>query len=275
MYFLENLWFAVLNFKKMFLFSVSECDRKLTGRIGQSITLPCKYDINTNGPTKVCWGRGRVPISGCSDKLLATDGHKVKEETQTSSRYQLLGRLDEGDVSLTIVNVTEEDAGMYGCRVKISGLFNDEKHNIQLTVKPVSDCDDDGIVAHVGQDVTLRCGYNISTHGKIPVCWGRDAQYILGCRNELLATDGFKVKEERRASCRYQMLGHLNKGDVSLTIRNVTEEDSGLYACRVEIPGMFNDELYYMDLSVVKAPPLIIGQKQHSSRTDCRTRSRK
>uniref|UniRef100_A0A3P9M6C3 Ig-like domain-containing protein n=1 Tax=Oryzias latipes TaxID=8090 RepID=A0A3P9M6C3_ORYLA len=114
-----------------------------------------------------------------------------------------------------------------------------------------SDCDDDGIVAHVGQDVTLRCGYNISTNGEIPVCWGRDAQYILGCRNELLATDGSRVKEERRASCRYQMLGHLNKGDVSLTIRNVTEEDSGLYACRVEIPGIFNDELYYMDLSVV------------------------
>ncbi|XP_023818151.1 T-cell immunoglobulin and mucin domain-containing protein 4-like [Oryzias latipes] len=252
------------------LLTVSECDRKLTGRIGQSITLPCKYDIKTNGPTKVCWGRGRVPISGCSDKLLATDGHKVKAETQTSSRYQLLGRLDEGDVSLTIVNVTEEDAGMYGCRVKISGLFNDEKHNIQLTVKPASDCDDDGIVAHVGQDVTLRCGYNISTNGEIPVCWGRDAQYILGCRNELLATDGSRVKEERRASCRYQMLGHLNKGDVSLTIRNVTEEDSGLYACRVEIPGMFNDELYYMDLSVVKASPSIYGQEQ-SSRTDCRT----
>uniref|UniRef100_A0A3B3HR02 Ig-like domain-containing protein n=1 Tax=Oryzias latipes TaxID=8090 RepID=A0A3B3HR02_ORYLA len=139
-----------------------------------------------------------------------------------------------------------------------------------------SDCDDDGIVAHVGQDVTLRCGYNISTNGEIPVCWGRDAQYILGCRNELLATDGSRVKEERRASCRYQMLGHLNKGDVSLTIRNVTEEDSGLYACRVEIPGMFNDELYYMDLSVINhsypvSLPIntMIEQFVSSSNTTC------
>uniref|UniRef100_A0A3B3I1K7 Ig-like domain-containing protein n=1 Tax=Oryzias latipes TaxID=8090 RepID=A0A3B3I1K7_ORYLA len=101
-------------------------------------------------------------------------------------------------------------------------------------------------------DVTLPCGYNISTNGEIPMCWGKEGQYFLGCRNELIATDGSRVKEDSRASSRYQLLGRLDQGDVSLTIRNVTEEDSGLYACRVKIPGIFNDELYYMDLSVVK-----------------------
>uniref|UniRef100_A0A3B3HLQ8 Immunoglobulin V-set domain-containing protein n=1 Tax=Oryzias latipes TaxID=8090 RepID=A0A3B3HLQ8_ORYLA len=88
-----------------------------TELFSHSICFPCSSEL-----FGVAELPSRVPISGCSDKLLATDGHKVKAETQTSSRYQLLGRLDEGDVSLTIVNVTEEDAGMYGCRVKISGL---------------------------------------------------------------------------------------------------------------------------------------------------------
>uniref|UniRef100_A0A3P9ICZ4 Ig-like domain-containing protein n=1 Tax=Oryzias latipes TaxID=8090 RepID=A0A3P9ICZ4_ORYLA len=123
----DHLARSAFVFSKIFL---EQQVLKLTGRIGKSITLPCKYDIKANGPTKVCWGRGRVPSSGCSDELLATDGHKVKAETQTSSRYQLLGRLDEGDVSLTIVNVTEEDAGMYGCRVKISGLLRLDSSDI-------------------------------------------------------------------------------------------------------------------------------------------------
>uniref|UniRef100_A0A8C7ZMI8 Ig-like domain-containing protein n=1 Tax=Oryzias sinensis TaxID=183150 RepID=A0A8C7ZMI8_9TELE len=116
------------------LLTVSECEKNVTGRTGQSITLPCIYDIKINGPTEMCWGRGPLPSSGCSNQLLATDGHKVMEESRASSRYQLEGRLDEGDVSLTIMNVTEEDAGLYGCRVEIFGWFNEEKHHVHLTV---------------------------------------------------------------------------------------------------------------------------------------------
>ncbi|RVE63332.1 hypothetical protein OJAV_G00135200 [Oryzias javanicus] len=262
------------------LLTVSECDRKVTGRRGLNVTLPCNYDIKTNGPTEVCWGRGPVPTSGCSNQLLATDGHNVIGETRASSRYQLQGRLDEGDVSLTIVNATEEDDGVYGCRVQVPGPFNDEKHHVNLTVKRVPDCEDDGIVAYVGQDVTLPCRYDSSTNGEIPMCWGRGEIPLTGCRDELLATDGTSVKEESRASSRYQLLGRLDKGDVSLTIRKVREEDAGMYGCRVKIPGLFNDEKYYVDLSVVKAPPLTIGQQhigqqQQSSRTNCRNRSRK
>uniref|UniRef100_A0A3P9HGZ6 Ig-like domain-containing protein n=1 Tax=Oryzias latipes TaxID=8090 RepID=A0A3P9HGZ6_ORYLA len=118
----------------LFLSSVSECEKNVTGQTGQNITLPCKYDIKINGPTYVCWGRGPLPLVDCSNQLLATDGHKVIKESRASSRYQLQGRLDEGDVSLTIMNVTEEDAGLYGCRVEIFGQFNDEKHHVHLTV---------------------------------------------------------------------------------------------------------------------------------------------
>lgn len=112
--------------------SVAECDpTRVVGLTGQSVTLSCKYDIRKYGRLWVCWDRGEIPSSGCSNQLIATDGYKV---TRVSSRYQLLGRLDEGDVSLTILNLTEEDAGRYGCRVQIPGWFNDDIHNFDLTV---------------------------------------------------------------------------------------------------------------------------------------------
>ncbi|XP_078787315.1 uncharacterized protein LOC110013855 isoform X2 [Oryzias latipes] len=129
----------VISWRKLFSIlapwrKVLECEKNVTGQTGQNITLPCKYDIKINGPTNVCWGRGPLPLLDCSNQLLTTDGHKVIKESRASSRYQLQGRLDEGDVSLTIMNVTEEDAGLYGCRVEIVGLFNDEKHPVHLTV---------------------------------------------------------------------------------------------------------------------------------------------
>uniref|UniRef100_A0A087X8L6 Ig-like domain-containing protein n=1 Tax=Poecilia formosa TaxID=48698 RepID=A0A087X8L6_POEFO len=116
------------------LLTVSGCDgRRVVGQTGQNVTLPCNYDIKTNGAVHVCWGRGEIPKSKCNNQLLSTDGHKV--ETRASSRYQLLGRLDEGDVSLTILILTEEDAGRYGCRAEIPGWFSDEKHHVDLTVE--------------------------------------------------------------------------------------------------------------------------------------------
>lgn len=119
-----------------FLPTVSECSsRDVDSHTGQNVTLSCKYNIMDNGKLHMCWGQSQVPTSGCNKELISTDGYKVKEDTRTSSRYQLLGRLDKGDVSLTILNVTESDSGWYGCRVEIPGLFNDLKQNFNLHVK--------------------------------------------------------------------------------------------------------------------------------------------
>ncbi|XP_063341460.1 hepatitis A virus cellular receptor 1 homolog [Pelmatolapia mariae] len=115
------------------LLTVCECDSvEVKGHTGQDVTLPCKYDRKYHGALSACWQRGEIPTRGCSNQLISTDGLRV--ETRASSRYQLLGRLEDGDVSLTIMNLTEGDAGRYGCRVEIPGWFNDEKHHINLTV---------------------------------------------------------------------------------------------------------------------------------------------
>ncbi|CAK6980060.1 hepatitis A virus cellular receptor 1 homolog [Scomber scombrus] len=107
--------------------------RKVVGRAGEDVTLPCRYNFKYYGVTPACWGRGSLPDCLCINQIIYTDGYKVT--TRASSRYQLLGRLEDGDVSLTILNTTEEDAGRYGCRVQIAGWFNDQKHHIDLTIE--------------------------------------------------------------------------------------------------------------------------------------------
>lgn len=54
-----------------------------------------------------------------------------------------------------------------------------------------------------------------------------------------------------RLSERYLLMGNLGGGDVSLTIQRVEESDSGMYGCRVEIPGWFNDHKHQLTLTVV------------------------
>ncbi|XP_061541880.1 hepatitis A virus cellular receptor 1 homolog [Phycodurus eques] len=108
-------------------------DLKVSGHVGRNVTLPCVYDAQDHGLLDFCWGRGKVPTFKCSNSIVfAKDGavHII-----SGSRYKLLGRLSDGDVSLTIRNAQPDDAGVYGCRVELPGWFNDHKVNAYLAVE--------------------------------------------------------------------------------------------------------------------------------------------
>ncbi|XP_023258802.1 Down syndrome cell adhesion molecule homolog [Seriola lalandi dorsalis] len=111
----------------------------------------------------------------------------------------------------------------------------------------------DDFRASVGKDVTLTCNYDAQHYGRLPVCWGRAAIPNRGCGNEVIKSDGTSVVS--RLSERYLLMGNLGRGDVSLTIRHVQESDSGIYGCRVEIPGWFNDQKHHLKLTVEAESP--------------------
>ncbi|CAK6956500.1 hepatitis A virus cellular receptor 1 homolog [Scomber scombrus] len=67
--------------------------------------------------------------------LCPADG-AILSRASRDPRYQLLGRVTDGDVSLTILNAQWSDAGVYGCRVKIPGWF-DYKVNTYLVMEEV------------------------------------------------------------------------------------------------------------------------------------------
>ena len=121
--------------KSLMSFTVSSSTLKVTGFYGDNVTLSCRYDTQTQSVyfLHFCWGRDKVPISKCSKTILSFEEGAVSY--RKSPRYKLLGRLADGDVSLTIVNAQWSDAGVYGCRVEIPGWFNDQKVNVQLVME--------------------------------------------------------------------------------------------------------------------------------------------
>ncbi|KAL2094862.1 hypothetical protein ACEWY4_009581 [Coilia grayii] len=102
------------------------------GTEGENVTLPCFYNSHYHGLISICWGTGDIPSMGCNNNIITTDGHKVT--SRVSDRYQLLGNLTMGNVSLTICNSMSRDSGKYFCRIHVPGWFNDEKHSLSLVI---------------------------------------------------------------------------------------------------------------------------------------------
>ncbi|XP_043925846.1 T-cell immunoglobulin and mucin domain-containing protein 4-like [Protopterus annectens] len=104
------------------------------GELGKTVHLPCSYDADNHGILHMCWQKGPCyPFSsGCSPEVIKTDGKKVTQ--RNSNRYRLNGNLRRGNVTLTILRVTEEDSGKYCCRVEVKGLLNDEFSTVNLNI---------------------------------------------------------------------------------------------------------------------------------------------
>ncbi|XP_014407599.1 hepatitis A virus cellular receptor 2 isoform X2 [Camelus dromedarius] len=115
---------------------------------------------------------------------------------------------------------------------------------LQLTRSP------EGVyVAEVGQNADLPCVYSPATpENSVPVCWGKGPCPVFGCYNMVLNTDGRNVKY--RISGRYLLKRDFLKGDVTLTIKNVTLADHGTYCCRIQFPGPLNDQKSNLELVI-------------------------
>lgn len=209
------------------------------GSLKDTLVLPCSYDTDS-GTHPTCWGHGHCGLVTCPNKVLQTDGDEVT--WRESQKYQLRGNYAKGHVSLTIESANENDGGVYCCRVVVPGAFNDIKKEIRVDIRHV-----DSVSGFVGNTIKLPCKYNVS-EGTSPMCWGRGACPTLKCTDTLVSTDGAAVSST--LSNKYELSGNIETGDVSLTIHGATMEDIGMYCCRVEIPGLFNDKMKEISLEV-------------------------
>nr|XP_035952118.1 hepatitis A virus cellular receptor 1 isoform X7 [Halichoerus grypus] len=111
----------------------------------------------------------------------------------------------------------------------------------------------DAVVSHtqvigvVGHSAMLPCTYS-TANGVTTMCWGRGPCPMSHCSDEVVWTDGSHVTVQKDP--RYKLKGNILGGNVSLTIENVAQTDRGLYCCRVEHKGWFNDMKLTLSLEI-------------------------
>ncbi|XP_051790257.1 T-cell immunoglobulin and mucin domain-containing protein 4-like [Erpetoichthys calabaricus] len=108
------------------------------------------------------------------------------------------------------------------------------------------------VTATVGHNVTLPCWYSVPLNRVRPFCWKRGdcpptITFTLWCGSDEVYSEGDKVT---RVSDKYQLTSDVQRGNLSLTVVNVSIEDSGPYCCRVDIQGVFNDQMSSVLLTV-------------------------
>ncbi|XP_042527344.1 T-cell immunoglobulin and mucin domain-containing protein 4 isoform X2 [Dipodomys spectabilis] len=108
------------------------------------------------------------------------------------------------------------------------------------------------VTGTLGQAVILPCVYSSWSQSRNSMCWGKGPCPKSKCTQELLHTDGARVIAGKLD--KYQLQGDIQKGDISLTIAKAEEGDAGVYCCRIEVPGWFNDVKRNIRLLLRRAP---------------------
>ncbi|XP_028462183.1 coxsackievirus and adenovirus receptor-like isoform X2 [Perca flavescens] len=180
--------------------------------------------------------------------LLYRGGHLTPEEQNPSfkDRVELVDRdLKDGDVSLTLKNVSRHDAGTYECRVKPA-----DTNQITL-ISTIRLLVPDLVVVPVpGDDVTLPCQAAGSSIRAVE--WTRpdlEPEYVLLYRDGHLETD----HQHPSFKDRVELVDRdLKDGDVSLILKNVNSIDNGTYECRVKPAGSRRERRAIIDSEPIR-----------------------
>ncbi|XP_030580152.1 uncharacterized protein LOC115776568 [Archocentrus centrarchus] len=203
----------------------------ITAESGQRVSLPCRAP--NNNIISVEWTQ---PDLGDKYVLLYQDENFDPDYQHPSfkNRVDLQDRqMKDGDVSLVLMNVKAADAGTYECRVFMAETRSWERSMVYLRVDPP---EQKNIPAEFGQDVTLPCRAPIYNYNR-GVEWSRadlEPGFVLFYRDGQFDLDNQHPSFKDRVELQDRQM---KDGDVSLVLKDVTNNDAGTYECRVFMTG--------------------------------------
>nr|XP_021326071.1 uncharacterized protein LOC110438362 [Danio rerio] len=193
---------------------------------GEDVVLLCRLDPSISAVSmEIMW-------KNKADLICHYKNERVIENYE--GRVSLsVDELCNGNVSLTLRDIRRSQRGLYICEVihrcqtlkeYIFLNISSEDFNIVVPTDPV--------IADPGDDVTLPVHLSPETSAlSMTIRWYRETELIYHFKSGQEETHG---AYESRVSLSIQQL---RRGNVSLTLRNVQQSDSGDYTCKVSHEG--------------------------------------
>ncbi|XP_019212675.1 uncharacterized protein LOC100705635 isoform X1 [Oreochromis niloticus] len=191
----------------------------------ESVTLPFKTTQNLSGEIQVIWERYK-PFQKAYKFENKTNQVKEQHEVFKGRTVMNENFLETGDLSLTLKQPTKTDSGKYKCLVWREGTFIRMK-TVKLKVK---DCQ---VQFKQGEgSVTLPFKTKQKLSGEIQVIWEHNepfqkAHVFTNCPKQ------YKEQHEFYRDRTVMNKDLLETGDLSLTLKQPTDGDSGEYKCFV------------------------------------------
>ncbi|XP_049341448.1 cell surface A33 antigen-like [Astyanax mexicanus] len=182
---------------------------------GESVLLPCSCTDLHSTPDTFSWKKHKNSYR--YEEIYS-------ESDQYRNRVQLFNNLSPANLSLLISHLTEEDDGGYRCYLK-HGEFRD----IRLTIKDcilVNRGEILRITAHTGESVLLPCSCTDLNSTPDTFSWRK--YNTISDRYEEISSESDQYRN------RVQLFNNLSPANLSLLISHLTEEDDGVYRCKVK-----------------------------------------
>ncbi|XP_072325042.1 myeloid cell surface antigen CD33-like isoform X2 [Scyliorhinus torazame] len=218
-----------------------EIPQQVTAQEGLCVQIPCHYSYPS------CLGnqsRGGVWFnaeSGTSQIAFHSKDHN-HALSRFRDRTRLSGDLKDGDCSLIINNIRQEDAGPYYFRIEFDGGPSHSYHpvtRLQVSAEPSQEWK-----GEIPQQVTADKGscVQIPCHYSYPSCLGNQSRGGVWFNEETGRSQiVFHSKDHNYKKPRFRnrtrLSGDLKDGDCSLIINNIRREDAGPYYFRIEFDG--------------------------------------
>ncbi|XP_051988199.1 uncharacterized protein LOC127647776 isoform X3 [Xyrauchen texanus] len=232
--------------------------------LGGSVVLPCFVDKPLlSEELEVEWRRSDTETL----VHLYQDGEsrpEVQQQDYHDRAHFFTDKIQHGNFSLLLNNVTAEDEGKYRCKV-FSGQDSGEtvveiKHVERLIVSG----SDHSISAYAGEDVTLNCSVDsrITPEEIEELSWKKTDED--GIILVLLYQNNKPLPESSHEQYRDRVeffTDEISKGNFSLRLKSVRTEDKGVYMCQVFAGGVSANttvELEQLGLSVLHIMVLIL-----------------
>ncbi|XP_045884556.1 polymeric immunoglobulin receptor-like [Micropterus dolomieu] len=146
--------------------------------------------------------------------------------------------------SVSISNVSSHDAGVYWCGVEThEGSYRAALRKIQLEVEEIKSFTRSPTI---GQDLTYWCQYSNGVYLNKFICKGEDpsiCQPLVSIAQRNKKTGKFSMEDEK------------SRENVTITVREVTTDDTGTYWCGAETTDKTHSNKFFQKLVMTVVSP--------------------